>query len=57
MRRTRPVRMVAMAKGGTVDATAAAALPTVDGTPVFLTQDQATKAKTYLAVHWAKTIG
>lgn len=53
----RPVRMDAMTKAGTIDKTAAAALPAVTGTPVFLTQDQATAAKTYLATNWAKAIG
>jgi putative spermidine/putrescine transport system substrate-binding protein len=53
----RPVRMDAMTKASTIDATAAAALPKVDGTPVFPSQDQATKAKTYLATNWAKAIG
>jgi putative spermidine/putrescine transport system substrate-binding protein len=52
----RPVRMAAMQKGGTIDATAAAALPPVNGTPVFLSADQATAAKTYLASHWAQAI-
>jgi putative spermidine/putrescine transport system substrate-binding protein len=53
----RPVRMDAMTKAGTIDATAAAALPKVEGTPTFLSIDQATKAKTYLASNWAKAIG
>ena len=52
----RPVRMAAMQKSGTVDATAAAALPPVNGTPVFLSADQATASKTYLAAHWAQAI-
>jgi putative spermidine/putrescine transport system substrate-binding protein len=53
----RPVRMTAMTTANTVDTAAAAALPKVDGTPVFLSQDQATAAKTYLASNWAKAIG
>jgi putative spermidine/putrescine transport system substrate-binding protein len=53
----RPVRMDAMTKAGTLDAAASAALPKIDGTPVFPTQDQATKAKTYLTANWAKAIG
>ena len=53
----RPVRMDAMTKAGTVDTALAAALPKVTGTPVFLTNDQATKAKTYLSTNWAKAIG
>jgi len=52
----RPVRMPAMIAGGTIDKTAAAALPTVSGTPVFMSDEQATKAKAYLADHWAKAI-
>ncbi len=53
----RPVRMAVMQKSGTIDAAAAAALPPVNGTPVFLSADQATAAKTYLASHWAQAIG
>ncbi|MDQ6883501.1 MAG: ABC transporter substrate-binding protein [Candidatus Dormibacteraeota bacterium] len=53
----RPVRMAAMQKSSKIDATAAAALPPVNGTPVFLSADQATKAKDYLASHWAQAIG
>ena len=53
----RPVRMTAMTTAGTVDAAASAALPKVDGTPAFLTPEQATKAKAYLAANWAKAIG
>jgi putative spermidine/putrescine transport system substrate-binding protein len=52
----RPVRMDAMTTAGTIDATAAAALPKVGGTPAFPSQDQATKAKQYLAANWAKAI-
>ena len=52
----RPVRMAAMTTAGTIDATAAAALPKADGTPIRLTPDQATAAKTYLAAHWAAAI-
>jgi putative spermidine/putrescine transport system substrate-binding protein len=53
----RPVRMAAMQKSSKVDAGAAAKLPPVNGTPVFLSADQATKAKDYLASHWAQAIG
>ncbi len=52
----RPVRQAAMTAAGTVDAAAAAALPKVNGTPVFLSADQATAAKAYLAGHWAAAI-
>ena len=34
----------------------AAKLPAVPGTPVFLTQSQATDAATYLAANWAKAV-
>src|SRR5437764_6559918 len=53
----RPVRMAAMQASGKIDAAAAAKLPQVNGTPVFLTDAQATKAKEYLASHWAQAIG
>jgi len=52
----RPVRADAMQKAGTIDATAFAALPKVEGTPVFLTDTQTTKAKDYLAANWQKAI-
>lgn len=52
----RPVRMQAMTTAGTVDQAAAAALPPVNGTPVFMSADQATAAKNYLATNWAKAI-
>jgi putative spermidine/putrescine transport system substrate-binding protein len=53
----RPVRADAMQKAGTIDATAFAALPKVDGTPVFQTDAQTAKAKEYLSANWAKAIG
>jgi putative spermidine/putrescine transport system substrate-binding protein len=53
----RPVRMTAMQTASTIDAAAAKALPPVSGAPVFLSQDQATAASTYLASHWAAAIG
>ena len=52
----RPVRQAAMQQSGKIDAAAAAALPPVNGTPVFLSADQATAAKTYLASHWSQAI-
>lgn len=52
----RPVRQAAMEKAGTIDKAAAAALPPVNGTPVFLSADQATAAKNYLASHWSAAI-
>jgi putative spermidine/putrescine transport system substrate-binding protein len=53
----RPVRQDAMTTAGTIDAAAAAALPKVEGTPVFMTVDQATAASTALKTTWAKAIG
>src|ERR1700694_1427259 len=50
--KARPVRMAAMIKSGTIHKTAAAALPAVNGTPVFLTDAQASAAKDYLVAHW-----
>ena len=53
----RPVRMAAMTTAGAVDAAAAAALPPVKGTPVFLSDDQAAAAVAYLKANWAQAIG
>jgi putative spermidine/putrescine transport system substrate-binding protein len=53
----RPVRADAMVKAGTIDATTYAALPKVDGTPVFPTDAQTNTAKDYLSKNWAKSIG
>jgi putative spermidine/putrescine transport system substrate-binding protein len=53
----RPVRMTAMTAAATVDKAAAAALPVVAGTPVFLTDAQATAATAYLTANWAAAIG
>jgi putative spermidine/putrescine transport system substrate-binding protein len=53
----RPVRADAMVKAGTIDQTSYAALPKAEGTPVFQTDAQTTKAKDYLAKNWAKAIG
>jgi putative spermidine/putrescine transport system substrate-binding protein len=52
----RPVRQAAMDKAGTIDKTAAAALPPVSGTPQFPTQDQQTAAGTYVAAHWSAAV-
>jgi putative spermidine/putrescine transport system substrate-binding protein len=52
----RPVRADAMVKAGTIDAALYAALPKVEGTPVFPTDAQNTTAKTYLTANWAKAI-
>jgi len=53
----RPVRADSMTKAGTIDKAALAKLPPVSGTPVFLTDAQTSKAKTYLAANWAKAVG
>jgi putative spermidine/putrescine transport system substrate-binding protein len=53
----RPVEEAAMTSNSTIDAAAAAKLPPVSGTPVFLTQAQNTAAANYLAANWAKAIG
>jgi putative spermidine/putrescine transport system substrate-binding protein len=52
----RPVEQLAMSNNGSLDKAAAAKLPTITGTPVFLTQAQATDAANYLAANWAKAI-
>jgi putative spermidine/putrescine transport system substrate-binding protein len=52
----RPVEQPAMTSNGTINTSAAAKLPPVSGTPVFLTQTQATNAATYLAANWAKAV-
>lgn len=48
--------MTAMEKAGTLDKTAAAKLPKVEGTPSFPTEDQQAKAKTVLAQGWGKAV-
>ena len=52
----RPVRQQAMTTAGTVDATAAAAVPAVTGTPLVPTGDQSTAAFAYLNAHWSAAI-
>jgi putative spermidine/putrescine transport system substrate-binding protein len=52
----RPVEMSAMMANKSIDATAAAKLPPVSGTPVFLSATQATDAATYLAQNWAQAV-
>ena len=53
----RPVEQVAMTANGSVNTAAAAKLPHVIGTPVFLTPTQITDAANYLAANWAKAVG
>ena len=52
----RPVEQLAMANNGTLNKTAAAKLPPVSGTPIFLSQSQATNAANYLSANWQKAI-
>jgi putative spermidine/putrescine transport system substrate-binding protein len=52
-----PVRLAAMKTSGTIDQAALAALPPVNGTPVFMSNAQSTNASAYLAAHWAAAIG
>ncbi len=52
----RPVRLEAMQAAGTADPAAVAALPAVVGEPIFLSEEQASKAKQTLATDWAKAI-
>jgi putative spermidine/putrescine transport system substrate-binding protein len=53
----RPVRMAAMISAGTINTAAAAKLPAVAGTPVFMSAAQSTAANAYLNAHWAAAIG
>ncbi len=53
----RPVRFDDMKSAGTLDATAAKALPAVTGTPVVPTAADADTAKAYLAKEWANAVG
>ena len=53
----RPVEQPAMQSNGSLNAPAAGKLPSVSGTPVFLTQTQNTDAANYLAANWAKAVG
>jgi putative spermidine/putrescine transport system substrate-binding protein len=52
----RPVEMTAMTSNGSLDKAAAADLPPVSGTPVFLSATQATDAATYLSTNWAQAV-
>lgn len=52
----RPVEMAAMTANKSIDAAAAAKLPAVSGSPVFMSSDQATAASQYLAKNWAAAV-
>jgi putative spermidine/putrescine transport system substrate-binding protein len=53
----RPVEQPAMQSNGSLNSSAASKLPSVSGTPVFLTKTQNTDAANYLAANWAKAVG
>ena len=53
----RPVEQSAMQSNGSINTSAAGKLPSVSGSPVFLTQAQNTDAANYLAANWAKAVG
>jgi len=52
----RPVEQQAMTTNGSINSGAAGKLPPVSGTPVFLSESQATNAANYLAANWAKAV-
>ena len=52
----RPVEQQAMTSDGTINTAAAATLPAVTGTPVFLTSPRAPTPPHYLATNWAKAV-
>jgi putative spermidine/putrescine transport system substrate-binding protein len=52
----RPVEVAAMTTNATIDKSALAALPPVNGTPVFMTDAQGAAASAYLAANWAQAI-
>jgi len=53
----RPVEQAAMQSNGSINTTAAGKLPSVSGTPTFLSATQATDAANFLAANWAKAVG
>jgi putative spermidine/putrescine transport system substrate-binding protein len=53
----RPAREAAMTAAGTIDATAAAALPPVNGSPEVCSGDQTARARTYVQQNWTQAIG
>jgi putative spermidine/putrescine transport system substrate-binding protein len=52
----RPVRLQAMIEAGTADKEALANLPTAEGTPVFMTQEQIEEQQQYLLEHWEQAV-
>jgi len=53
----RPVEQAAMTSNGSINTSAASVLPTVSGSPTFLSASQSTDAANYLAANWAKAVG
>jgi len=53
----RPVEQAAMTSNGSINTAAAANLPPVNGTPVFLTPTETTDAADYLMANWVKAVG
>jgi putative spermidine/putrescine transport system substrate-binding protein len=53
----RPVEQAAMTSNGSINTSAASVLPTVSGSPTFLSATQSTDAADYLAANWAKAVG
>jgi putative spermidine/putrescine transport system substrate-binding protein len=52
----RPVRMAAMTTAGTIDQSAASALPAVNGTPQVPSGDQTSKASAYVVANWTAAV-
>jgi putative spermidine/putrescine transport system substrate-binding protein len=52
----RPVRLQAMIDAGTADEEALANLPTAEGTPVFMTQEQIEGQQQYLLERWEQAV-
>ncbi len=52
----RPIRQAAMTSAGSVDTAAAAALPSVPGTPQVPTGDQTSKASAYVVANWSQAV-
>ena len=52
----RPAELEAMTSNGAIDTAAAAKLPKVSGTPIFLSDQQATNAANYVNANWTKAI-
>ena len=46
-----------MTSNGSINTSAASVLPTVSGSPTFLSATQSTDAADYLAANWAKAVG